>query len=339
MAIGIVSGCGDSKRADERAEPATEAARADSTKRSDGGRAAITLNLVPPRPAGSGLAKRCAIAGDPIGGTCVVGGGGLAADAKGVVYVVDGERVLRYRRAAGADGCRYEPAGAPIALPPPPERKQRVDGPVYMRSGGPQWRLSRAGDAIYAADFLAGLYRIDRGRAEAACTDVFGYDHVARVGGRLLVGRSGIERLATGAKCSASAAGIDAKARGDVYVIGEQLYVAARGRTEVARYDGSTKVPVAKDVRVCSVRGLAACGDGACILDQNCMQIVQVAPDGTGRILDGDALFDRRPWSLGAAAQLTGGAMLVLAQHRDAGGANEICEAALYELPAALFER
>src|SRR5438309_132592 len=82
----------------------------------------------------------------------------------------------RYTRAAG-DDCRFDPAGEPIALPAANKRPQRIDkGPVYMRSGGPAWHLVRAGDAIYAYDFLGGLFRVDRGKPEAACTDVFGYD-------------------------------------------------------------------------------------------------------------------------------------------------------------------
>jgi hypothetical protein len=69
------------------------------------------------------------------------------------------------------------------------------------------------------------------------------------------------------------------------------------------------------------------------------MQLVQVAADGAARVLDDHALFDQRPWHLGDAITLSDGRVLLLARHRDHTSAKETCETAVYEVPAALFER
>lgn len=297
----------------------------------------ITITVEKPRTPGTGFAKRCAIAGDPLTSDCVGGGAGLVADKTGTLYLVTGDHVQRYRRAAGAD-CRLEPAGAPIPLPPDNPRPQKLDGPVYFRSGGPAWHLARLGDAIYVHDFLGGLFRIDRGKPEPACTSVFGYNSVAQLGSRVLVHRHGIEQLALGAHCTARSAKLDDKTRGEVHVVGGKLYTTIAGSGEVARYDGTAKTVLGDGTRICSATGLTACGDGVCIVDNNCMQLVQVAPDGTTRVLDDHALFDQRPWTLGDAVTLSDGRVLLLARHRDHTSEKETCEGAVYELPPALFE-
>lgn len=297
----------------------------------------ITISIEKPRTPGTGLAKRCAVAGDPLTADCVGGGEGLVVDKAGTLYLVAGDHVQRYHRAEGAD-CRLEPTGDPIQLPPENTRPQKLDGPVYLRSGGPAWHLARLGDAIYALDFLGGLFRIDRGKPEAACVDVFGYESIAQLGSRVVIARNGIEQLALGAHCKAHSAHIDDKARGDVYAIGGKLFTAIAGTGEVTRHDGATKTKLGGDTRICSATGLTACGDGVCIVDNNCMQIIQVAADGTPRVLDDHALFDQRPWTLGAAVTQPDGSVLLLARHRDRSDKGELCEAAVYTLPAALFE-
>jgi hypothetical protein len=298
----------------------------------------ITISFDKPHPAGSGLAKRCVLGGDPLVSECIGGGDGIAL-ANGELYVVAGTQVHRYRRAAG-EGCRFDPAGAPIDLPREPVRSQSLDGPVYMRSGGPAWRLASSGNTVYAYDFLAGLYLLDGSKPTAACTNVFGYNTVAIAGKRLLVARNGIEQLAPGKHCTAHA--IDAKARGDVYAIGDHIYnVPSSGGSEIVRYDGSKHVAIATGgARICSIVAMTACGAGVCFADQNCMQLVQLAADGSvQRMMDADKLFDQRPWSLGALVTEHDGGVLVLARHRDksADTDKEVCEAAVYELPAALF--
>jgi hypothetical protein len=298
----------------------------------------ITITVAKPRTPGTGFAKRCAIAGDPLTNDCVGGGEGLVADKAGTLYLVAGDSVRRYRRADGPE-CRLEPTGEPIALPPDNPRPQVLDGPVYFRSGGPAWHLARLGDAIYAVDFLVGLFRIDRGTPQPACTDVFGYHAVAQLGSRVVTVRKGLEQLVLGTHCRARPAKIDDKARGEVHVVNGTLYTAVAGSGEVTRYDGTAKTVLGGGTRICSATGLTACGDGVCIVDNNCMQLVQIAADGTARVLDDRALFDQRPWHLGDAVTLPDGRVLLLARHRDHTSEKETCEAAVYELPAALFER
>jgi hypothetical protein len=299
----------------------------------------ITISVAEPRVPGHGLARRCVLGGDPLTSDCIAGGSGVAFDKAGTLYIVAGTQVRRYKRAAGEAGdadCHYEPAGAPIELPPDNPRPQSLDGPVYMRSGGAAWHLTATADAIYVHDYLGGLFRIDRGKAEPACVDVFGFSAVAARGKQLLISRKGIEQLSLGKKCVARSAKIDDKARGDVYVVHDHLYTANVG--EITRYDDKTAVKLGEGTRICSSSGFTACGDGACIADNNCMQIVQLAADGkVQRVLDDDTLFDVRPWSLEEATTRDDGSVFIYARHRDAGNGKQICETAIYELPAALF--
>jgi hypothetical protein len=294
----------------------------------------IAIAVTPPHMPGIGLAKRCAIAGDPLVTDCGGGHGGLAFDGSGTLYVVAGGEVRRFRRADGRD-CRFDPEPTSIPLPPPNRRPQRLDsGAIYLRSGGPDWRLVAGAGAVYASDFLGGLFRIDRGRSEPACPDVFGYDTVAALGRRLLIARAGIEQLSPGAHCTARSARIDDKAHGELYAVGDHLYLAANFGHALVRYDGTTAVKLVPDLRLCSTTGVVACGDGACVVDNNCMQVVQLAKSGElVRALPGDKLFDVRPYALSAAATGPGGAVYVLARHKD----KDTCEAAIYELPQAVF--
>ncbi|HSK01862.1 MAG TPA: hypothetical protein VK932_11500 [Kofleriaceae bacterium] len=336
----LVSACGKDKAASEE-RPAPPPPVADGAVASQDAETAsknrITIGVAPPRASAStALARRCVLGGDPLASECVGGGEGIAFGRDGTLYVVDGRQVRRYRRAAG-EGCTLEPSGDPIELPPDNPRPQKVGGgPVYMRSGGAAWSLVRAGDAIYAHDFLGGLFRIDRGKPEPACVDVFGYRRVAALGKKLLVGRNGIEELKPGKTCKAVSAKIDDKVRGEVHAIGDTLYVSS-GKS-LQRYDGKDPVKLGEGTRICFVSGLTACGDGACILDSNCMQIVQLGTDGKVlRVIDDEKLFAARPWSLQEAVTADGGDVFVLARHRDKANDKEICEAAVYELPAAVF--
>lgn len=132
------------------------------------------------------------------------------------------------------------------------------------------------------------------------------------------------------------AAKIDDRASGDLYAIGGALYTAFGGA--LARYDGTSRVALGNGTRICSSSALVACGDGACVLDHNCMQVIQLAKSGKViRTLDERQLFPARPWSLSGAVARGDGAVLVEAIHRDQTRGKEICETAIYELPAALF--
>lgn len=282
----------------------------------------ITISVTRPKAPGTGLAKRCAVGGAPLATTCTGGSKGIAIDTAGTIYVVNEQQLHRYT--AGED-CRLAPAGEPIALPPDNPRPQVVGkGPVYMRSGGVAWKLARAGDAVYAHDFLVGMFRVDRGKVEPACTQEFGFHTFARVGKRLLAQRKGIEEITLGGKagaCKAKSAGIDDKAR-TLFAVGDRIY---------------TKLDDL-GIRLCHPAAMTACGDGACILDHNCPQIVQL--DAGGKVLrtiESDKLFDGRTWSVDGLATAPDGGVYIYARHRDKVDGKEVCEAAVYRIPPAVF--
>ncbi len=305
----------------------------------------ITISVVQPKAPGTGYAKRCALGGDPLVDACS-GGGSLAVDAAGTLYLATKTEIRRYRRVDG-EGCRFDPDGDPIAMPAEPVRSQRIDGPVFMRSGGPSWRLEATADAVYAFDYLGGLYRVDKGSAEPVCTDVFGYDSLAPLGKKLLVTRRGIEQVIPGntgrgtkGACTVRSAKIDDKAREKVHAIRGTLYAAA-GDT-ITRYDGATAVPLGEGADVCYATTLVGCGDSVCVADNNCMKLVQLGADGKAmRTMDGRSLFDTRPYALHDAATTPEGGVLLLVNHRDdvkgGSGSGAVCESAVYALPAALF--
>jgi hypothetical protein len=285
----------------------------------------VTISVVKPKTPGTGFAKRCAVGGPPLSTTCTGGSKGVAIDAAGTLYVTNEKLLHRY---TVGDDCKLEPAGDPIELPANNPRPQVVGkGPVYMRSGGVAWNLARAGDAIYAHDFLVGLFRVDRGKVEPVCTQEFGFHTFAKVGKRLLAHRKGVEQLTLGkaGACKAKSAGIDDKAR-TFFAVGDRTY---------------TKLDDL-GVRICHPAAMTTCGDGdgACILDHNCPQLVQLAADGSVlRQIEAEQLFDVRPWSVDGLATATDGSVYVYARHRDKVGDKELCEAALYRIPPAVFAR
>jgi hypothetical protein len=337
----IVSACSKTAPTDNRAEGDRAANKPAAVLVADAAApVAPPTPREPAQPAKTGLAKRCVLVGDPLSADCVGGGTGIAFGKDGLLYVVDGKRVRRYQRAAG-ESCHFGPSGVPaqatIELPPDNPRPQPLGkGPVYMRSGGAAWHLVRGGDAMYAHDFLGGLFRIDRGKPEPACVDGFGYNSVAALGKRLLVARGDILELKLGKHCKLVSAKIADKVRGSLYSAHDKLYLA--NGSELLRFDGTTPTKLGEGTRICYATALTACGDGACVLDSNCMQIIQLAADGKVlRVLDDDKLFATRPWSIAEAATSDAGDVYVLARHRDKTNDKEICEAAIYELPAAAF--
>lgn len=337
----IVSACKNSTPAEQAPAPApavADASVAPTPRQPTAPAKTAPAKTAPAKaaPAKIALAKRCVLGGDPLAADCVGGSTGIALGKDGLLYVADGQVVRRYRRAPG-DSCNFEPTGEPIQLPPDNPRPQPLGkGPVYMRSGGAAWHLVRGGDAIYAHDFLGGLFRIDHGKPEPACVDVFGYNSAAALGKKLLVARGEILELKLGKHCKAVSAKLADKARGSLYAVRDKLYLA--NGSELTRFDGTTQTKLGEGTRICYATALTACGDGACVLDSNCMQMIQLAADGKVlRVLDDDKLFATRPWSIAEAATSDAGDVYVLARHRDKTNDKEICEAAIYELPAAAF--
>ena len=318
------SACAEDKPAPIKQAPPPVADAAPVVATTDAGASPgkITISVTPPKAPGSGLAKRCAVGGPPLATACIGGSKGIAIDAAGTIYVTNEQQLHRYTD----DDCKLTPAGDPIDLPADNPRPQVVGkGPVYMRSGGVAWGLARAGDAIYVHDFLVGLFRVDRGKVEPVCTQEFGFHKFARVGKRLLAQRKGIEEITIGkaGKCKAKSAGVDDKAR---------MLFAVRDRAYTKLDD--------LGVRLCHASAMAACGDGACILDHNCPQVIQLDAAGAVlRTIDGDKLFDTRPWSVDGLATAADGTVYIYARHRDKVGDKEVCEAAVYRMHAATFGR
>ena len=108
----------------------------------------------------------------------------------------------------------------------------------------------------------------------------------------------------------------------------------------LVRFDGAQPATLAIDAKLCSVWAAFSCGDGACLVDGNCRAVLQLDADGkVVRKLEQDALFEPVPWSIPDAVTRPDGTVVVLARLREGHGADETCEGALYELPAALFAR
>jgi hypothetical protein len=281
----------------------------------------ITISIEPPKAPGSGFAKRCAIGGAPLATDCSGGSSGIAFDRAGTLYVTNAGALHRY---TVEPDCKLAPKGEPLALPANNPRPQVVGkGPVYMRSGGVAWDLVQTADAVYAHDFLVGLFRVDRDKVEAACTQEFGFRNYVKVGKRLLALRRGVEEVMLGkaGACKAKSAGIDDKAR--------SLF-GARGKSYTTFDD--------LGVRICHASAVTACGDGACILDHNCPGLTQLAADGkVVRQIDAYKLFDKRPYSVDGIATATDGAVYLYARHRDRIDGLDACEATVYMIPAAVF--
>src|SRR5262249_25686318 len=136
----------------------------------------------------------------------------------------------------------------------------------------------------------------------------------------------------------AISAKIDDKASGRLFTAHDKLYVGSSNTA--SRYDGKVATKLAEGARLCYVTAFTRCGDGVCIVDNNCMQIIQLcADDAMQRVLHDDKLVATRPWSLAKATTSDAGDVYVLARHRDKTNNKEICEAAIYEIPAAAFAR
>jgi hypothetical protein len=314
--------------------PPADAAAATDAEATSG---KITFSVKPAHPKGTALGKRCAIDGEPLVGECSGGSEGLAIDAKNTLWVTSGASIRRYTR---GEACHYVPDGVPFDLPPVDKRMQPLDkGPVYMRSGGPAWHLLRAGDAIYAYDYLGGMFRVDRGKPEPVCLDVFGYDSAAFLDGKIYIARQGIEELVPGKKCVAKSAKIDDKAHGKLAAIRGKLYLASRDNA-LMRAEPKKLVDAAPTAKPCSIWATTACGDSdACMIDGNCKRVIQVGDGDFERVLEQDSLFEPVPWSIVAAATWSDGAVVTLARVREGHGPEATCEGAIYELPPALFAR
>lgn len=308
----------------------------------DHGAGKITLSVTEPSTAPA-AAMRCALGGDPLVVPCV-GSGTLAVTPRGALYLTgDGGTVRRYRRAAG-EGCTLEldasfGAGGTLTAPDKAPKPQTLGkGPVYMRSGGPDWQLAADGDTVYLYDLLLGLYRVDRGSAQPVCPDLQGLKGLAIDGGTAISSIDGGTRLALGKKCKASPVTLDPKPRFGVHAVGDAAWgQIASGKLVRYGKDGAAAATIGGDDAfapggLCSTSAVSACGDDVCVLDGNCQKLSRFAADGT-HVLErkADQLLGDRPYGFSALAPADDGGLWLLARHKD----GETCEAALYLVPGA----
>ncbi|MBZ0233891.1 MAG: hypothetical protein K8M05_16305, partial [Deltaproteobacteria bacterium] len=288
-------------------------------------------------------AMRCALGGDPLVVPCV-GSGTLAVTPRGALYVTgDGGTVRRYRRAAG-EGCTLEldegfGAGGTLTAPDKPPKPQTLGkGPVYMRSGGPDWQLAADGNTVYLYDLLLGLYRIDRGSAQPVCPDLQGLKGLAIDGGSAVTSIDGGTRLALGKKCKAEKLALDPRPRFGIHAVGDTVWgQIASGKLVRYGKDGEAVATLGGDDAfapggLCSTVAVSSCGDDVCVLDGNCQKVSRFTADGA-HVLERkiDQLLGDRPYGFSALAPADDGGLWLLARHKD----GETCEAALYLVPGA----
>ncbi|MCA9674228.1 MAG: hypothetical protein KC464_04220, partial [Myxococcales bacterium] len=309
----------------------------------------VTLTVAPAHD-GPGLAARCSLEGDPLASECRVAEDSIAVDAAGHVYVGDTAGLRRYVVGDGAGaGCALVlDAGfghAGVVPWPVMEPKGQVlgKGPVYMRSGGPEWKVAIGprGEA-YIYDYLLGIHRVDRGKVEPVCPDLQGIHALRFIGKQAYVGQGALSRLTIGRTCKVTPAKLDQPARFGFAVVGDAL-VAEVDFHHLARFDGDGKTVATYGIDdafapggYCSAVAQVPCGDGLCVLDQNCQKVVRWALDGTyDRTIESEELFGARPATLSAAVRDHDGVVWIAAAHKD----GEVCEGAIYRVPADVWAR
>lgn len=306
VCLALVAACGSDKK-DEHDEPAPSEAKADKGSARNKAiesagdlRGKVNLDVKVPEVEES-LAARCAVPGPPLSGTCRDEIRSIAATAEHF-YLVDEANNLRRYRIASADAKSCELAldesfgsGGMIAPPPDREVMQSADGPVHMRSGGPDFSVTIGSDgSVYVYDFLLGVYRVDGNALEPVCTDTPGINWFGQSGKTMTIIRgAAVYQLTRSRKgCAVKEVELDApiRVRGPASHAGGALYVAGshseHSANVVARIvDGAaTAVYGAEDAfaagGLCSVNAVTQCGDQVCVADGNCQQIDRFAADG-----------------------------------------------------------
>ena len=284
-------------------------------------------------PAARAAAVRCRMHGEPLGRDCAGAWGTIAVGADGRVHVVAGSEVRRYRRREGA-GCELELEGA-VAVPAVEPKPQVLgDGPVYMQSGGPSWKVTGTGGRVFLHELLRGVHEIVGEKVKPVCPELQGVGGIAVLGKRVFLARNQGEEL--GKRCRTSPAGFDPRPSFGLYAVGDALVGDVGG--EAVLYDGDRARAAELGAGdsfapggLCSVSAVVGCGGDVCVADGNCKKLVRYGADGrfTGE-LEGRALFERPPMGLLHAAAAPGGVYL-LVLNRD----GEICEEAVHwvEIP------
>ena len=293
----------------------------------------IAITVEPVRK--QGIAERCAIAGAPL----LHQRFRLAVDSKQRIYISSGNDIHRFTLAAtgpcvlevdksyGKDGV--------FTVPPLPPAKQTLGNkPIFLRSGDAEWYLSKHGDAVYAADYINGVMRIDRGKVENACPALRGLRTFASLGTSVMgpgTPATPID-LKRCRKADASSKIRDAFAAGNAVWLAEMqkiTIVDRTGKTQATLGNSDTFAPDG----FCAIVGISDCGDGhVCVLDGNCAKVAIYSPTGEFIAKIGRELFGAPPYGYyGIAADQAGNALLLVGHKAEANKA----EAAVYRVPAS----
>lgn len=298
----------------------------------------ISITLPGPRKNLPGTALRCAIEGDPLSAKDVLS---LAMSDDGRLYISDDVGFRRYRPVFES-GCKLKldrGYGQNGLLAPPADRPtpQTLNGTVAFRSGGPVWRLGSDGKkAIYAFDFLLGLYRIDGNRTAAVCPNMKGVDSIAIAHGATYVGGGQVRNVKLRSKCSTS----DVSAgRGTIYGIADQLWfksgqdsktiiaLDAKGaRTELSIKSTDSFAPGG----FCYASAVTRCGDKICVVDNNCKKVEIYNQDGSFAAELKDRLFDRDPYGLPTGTSAGPAGLWLAATYHEGNN----YEGAIFQVPA-----
>jgi hypothetical protein len=333
----VLAGC--SKESDAPAPappPAPGSGSAQTPAPANDPSAGIHWKVVPARkPGQASTAQRCSIEGNPLK---VEHNISIALDGAQHVYVSDDIGFRRYQ-ATTDGGCqltldRTFGQDGWLPIPKVEPKSQRLDGgTLHFRSGGPQWSIISGGGAvIYAYDFLLGVYRIDRGKAEPVCPSIQGLTSMAVFNGTVLIGNQPLRRLSLGVPCKASDI---AKSGGSIFVTGKQVWLANdKTITAIDAHGKPSEVAiVSKDSFApggfCNISSVSACGDKVCVVDNNCKKIAVFNVDGSFAAELNDNLFDHTPYMLTAGAGSDRGLWLGAKYHE----ANNY-EGAIFWIPA-----
>lgn len=293
----------------------------------------IAITVEPVRK--QGIAERCAIAGAPL----LHQRFRLAVDSKQRIYISSGNDIHRFTLAATGPCVlevdkSYGKDGVFTVPPPPPAKQPLGNKPIFLRSGDAEWYLSKHGDAVYAADYINGVMRIDRGKVENACPALRGLRTFASLGTSV----TGPGTPATPIdlkrcrKADASSKIRDAFAAGNAVWLAEMqkiTIVDRTGKTQATLGNSDTFAPDG----FCAIVGISDCGDGhVCVLDGNCAKVAIYSPTGEFIAKIGRELFGAPPYGYyGIAADQAGNALLLVGHKAEANKA----EAAVYRVPAS----
>ncbi|MBP9088258.1 MAG: hypothetical protein KBG15_19200 [Kofleriaceae bacterium] len=299
---------------------------------------AIAIALPNTNKKSPSTALRCAIEGAPLSAEHVLS---LAMSNDGHLYISDDLGFRRYQPTFEG-GCKlkldraYGRNGL-LAAPPDQPTSQSLEGPVVLRSGGPTWRLTSDGKkAIYAFDFLLGVYRIDGNRTTAVCPNLKGIDSLVTVGGITYVGGGQVQRVNLRSKCSTS----DGKAgQGTLYSVADQLWFKSNqdSKTLVALDASGQRTAVQiKSTNsfapggFCFASAVTRCSDKICVVDNNCKKIEIYNHDGSFAAELNDRLFDRVPYGLPTGTSAGAAGLWLAATYHE----GDTYEGAVFLVPA-----